>query len=45
MSQLGAQPFDASGIIFGSQAMREYAQSSQAEWLHMHVGGSFERAP
>ena len=44
MSQLGAQPFDASGIIFGSQAMREYAQSSQPEWLHMQLGGSFERA-
>ncbi|XP_065626469.1 transcription factor bHLH79 [Quercus suber] len=41
---LGAQPFDASGMIFGSQSMREYAQSSQPEWLHMQVGGSFERA-
>lgn len=39
---LGAQPFDVSGM-FGSQAMREYAQSSQPEWLHMQVGGSFER--
>ncbi|KAB1216704.1 Transcription factor bHLH79 [Morella rubra] len=41
---LGAQPFDASGMMFGSQATREYAPSSQPEWLHMQVGGSFERA-
>ncbi|KAM3751576.1 hypothetical protein ACB098_04G119700 [Castanea mollissima] len=41
---LGSQPFDASGMILGSQAMREYPQSSQLEWLHMQVGGSFERA-
>ena len=44
MFQIRAQSFDASGMIFGSQAMREYAQSSQPEWLYMHVGGSFERA-
>jgi hypothetical protein len=31
-------------MIFGSQPTREYAQSSQPEWLHMQVGGSFERA-
>ena len=42
--QLGSHPFDASGMIFGSQAMWEYAQSSQPEWLNMLVGGSFERA-
>ncbi|KAG6633043.1 transcription factor bHLH79-like [Carya illinoinensis] len=41
---LGAHPFDASGIIFGSQATREYAQTSQPKWLHMQVGGRFERA-
>ncbi|PIA62378.1 hypothetical protein AQUCO_00200402v1 [Aquilegia coerulea] len=38
-----AQPFDASGIPFGSQATREYGQGSAPEWLHMQVGGSFER--
>ncbi|KAM1026076.1 hypothetical protein ACFX13_039759 [Malus domestica] len=41
---LGAQPFDAAGLLFGSHTPREYAQSSQPEWLHMQVGGSFERA-
>ncbi|XP_048445424.1 transcription factor BHLH089-like isoform X3 [Pyrus x bretschneideri] len=40
---LGAQPFDAAGLLFGSHTPREYAQSSQPEWLHMQVGGSFER--
>jgi hypothetical protein len=30
-------PFDGSGMIFGSQTMREYAQGSQPEWLHMQV--------
>ncbi|XP_015882713.1 transcription factor bHLH79 isoform X2 [Ziziphus jujuba] len=41
---LGTQPFDATGLLFGSQAAREYAQGSQPEWLHMQVGGSYERA-
>lgn len=44
LSQLGAQPFDATGLLFGSQAAKEYVQGSQPEWLHMQVGGSFERA-
>ncbi|KAK9925885.1 hypothetical protein M0R45_023147 [Rubus argutus] len=35
--------FDAAGLLFGSHAPREYAQGSQPEWLHMQVGGSFER--
>ncbi|KAK2663895.1 hypothetical protein Ddye_002469 [Dipteronia dyeriana] len=34
---LGAQPFDA-GMIFGSQAAREFAQGPQSEWLHMQIG-------
>lgn len=42
--QLGVPAFDASGMIFGSQAPREYAQGSQPDWLHMQVGSSFERA-
>ncbi|KAK6249902.1 hypothetical protein QUC31_007374 [Theobroma cacao] len=41
---LGSQPYDAAGMIFGAQAAREYAQGSQPEWLQMHVGGNFERA-
>ncbi|XVF50214.1 hypothetical protein PTKIN_Ptkin04bG0078300 [Pterospermum kingtungense] len=40
---LGSQPFDAAGMIFGSQAAREYTQGSQPEWLQMHVGGNFGR--
>lgn len=37
------QSFDATGLLFGSHTLREYAQGSQPEWLHMQVGGSFER--
>lgn len=42
---LGVQAFDAAGLLFGLQAPpREYAQGSHPpEWLHMQVGGSFER--
>ncbi|PRQ16059.1 putative transcription factor bHLH family [Rosa chinensis] len=35
--------FDAATLLFGSHTAREYGQGSQAEWLHMQVGGSFER--
>ncbi|XVF09185.1 hypothetical protein REPUB_Repub07fG0070000 [Reevesia pubescens] len=42
--ELGSQPFDAAGMIFGSPAARDFAQGSQPEWLQMHVGGNFERA-
>ncbi|XP_022738638.1 transcription factor bHLH79 [Durio zibethinus] len=41
---LGSQPFDVAGMIFGSQTAREYAQGSQPEWLQMHVIGTFKRA-
>ncbi|KAL7222941.1 hypothetical protein ACSBR1_024595 [Camellia fascicularis] len=44
---LGTPTFDAAaaaGMIFGSQATREYVQGSQTEWLHMQVGSSFDRA-
>ncbi|KAJ0104788.1 hypothetical protein Patl1_17899 [Pistacia atlantica] len=41
---LGAPHFDAAGVIFGPQAAREYAHGSQHEWLHMQVGGGFDRA-
>ncbi|THF96533.1 hypothetical protein TEA_025164 [Camellia sinensis var. sinensis] len=44
---LGTPTFDAAaaaGMIFSSQATREYVQGSQTEWLHMQVGSSFDRA-
>ncbi|CAN4086107.1 unnamed protein product [Withania somnifera] len=41
---LAPSAFDATGMIFGTQAPREYAQGAQSEWLHMQVGGSFDRA-
>lgn len=37
-------PFDAAGLLFGSQAARDYGQESQSEWLHMQLGSSYERA-
>ncbi|KAK2411224.1 transcription factor BHLH089 [Trifolium repens] len=40
----GAQPFDLSGIIFGPQASRGYAQGSQSGWLHMQITGGFNKA-
>ncbi|XP_061373489.1 transcription factor bHLH79 [Gastrolobium bilobum] len=41
---VGTQPFDVAGMIFGSQAAREYSQGSHPGWLHMQIGGGFERA-
>ncbi|XP_019243650.1 PREDICTED: transcription factor bHLH79-like isoform X2 [Nicotiana attenuata] len=41
---LAPSAFDATGMIFGAQAPREYAQGAQSEWLHMQVGSSFDRA-
>ncbi|XP_015067855.1 transcription factor BHLH089-like isoform X1 [Solanum pennellii] len=41
---LAPSAFDTSGMIFGTQAPREYAQGTQPEWLHMQVGNSFDRA-
>lgn len=32
-----------SSLAFASQTRREYAQGSATEWLHMQVGGTFER--
>ncbi|KAK9119536.1 hypothetical protein Scep_017629 [Stephania cephalantha] len=43
--EFGAQAFDAAGMAFNSQGAREYGQGSPHEWLHMQVGGNFERAP
>ncbi|KAB5537559.1 hypothetical protein DKX38_015092 [Salix brachista] len=39
----GHQSFDTAGMAFGSQAMREYSRGTSPEWLHMQVGGGFER--
>ncbi|KAK6123352.1 hypothetical protein DH2020_042912 [Rehmannia glutinosa] len=41
---LAIPPFDANGMLYGSQAPGEYARGSLAEWLHMQVGSGFERA-
>nr|WKV22685.1 bHLH17 [Bupleurum chinense] len=41
---LGLPTYDSTGIIFESQAPREYAQGSQPDWLHMQVGNSFNKA-
>lgn len=39
----GQQTFDTTGMAFGSQAPREYSRGTSPEWLHMQVGGGFER--
>ncbi|KAK6148487.1 hypothetical protein DH2020_019399 [Rehmannia glutinosa] len=41
---LAIPPFDANGMLYGSQAPVELARGSLAEWLHMQVGSGFERA-
>ncbi|KAF8040565.1 hypothetical protein BT93_B2711 [Corymbia citriodora subsp. variegata] len=41
--EFGQQPYDTSGMPFGSQAPREYGRGSSPEWLHMQVGGGFDR--
>lgn len=42
-----SQPFDGTGMVFASQAARDYMQGSQAQaqpdWLHMQTGGGFKR--
>ncbi|KAK7330423.1 hypothetical protein VNO77_24617 [Canavalia gladiata] len=40
---VGTQPFDFAGMIFGSQAVRGYTQGSQPGWLHMQIAGGFEK--
>ncbi|KAL6567749.1 hypothetical protein OROGR_001417 [Orobanche gracilis] len=37
------QPFDASTVAFGSQDTREYGRGTSPEWLHMQIGGGFDR--
>ncbi|MFS8018292.1 putative transcription factor bHLH family [Helianthus anomalus] len=39
----GQQSFDMAGVPFASQPTREYSNGSSPEWLHMQIGGSFER--
>lgn len=41
--QFGQQPYDTGGMPFGSQAPREYSRGSSPDWLHMQVGGGFDR--
>lgn len=39
----GQQSFDMTAVPFGSQATRDYSRGSSPEWLHMQIGGGFER--
>ncbi|KAL4574157.1 hypothetical protein LXL04_020982 [Taraxacum kok-saghyz] len=39
----GHQTYDMVSMPFVSQATREYSRGSSPEWLHMQIGGSFER--
>ncbi|KAF9677906.1 hypothetical protein SADUNF_Sadunf08G0156600 [Salix dunnii] len=41
--QFGQHSFDTTGMAFGSQATREYNHCTSPEWLHMQVGGGFQR--
>lgn len=43
--QYGAQTYNtAPGLTFDPQTPREYGQGSTAsEWLHMQIGGAYER--
>lgn len=43
LKDVGAQPLDLSGIVFGSQAGRGYAQGSQPGWLHMQLAGGLDK--
>lgn len=40
----GQQTFDMAGVTFGSQAPREFSRDPSPEWLHMQIGGNFERS-
>ncbi|KAL0447088.1 UNVERIFIED_CONTAM: Transcription factor [Sesamum latifolium] len=35
--------FETPAMAFGSQSTREYDRGSSPEWLHMQIGGGFER--
>ncbi|CAF2082397.1 unnamed protein product [Brassica napus] len=38
------QTFENQGMQFGAQGTREYSRGASPEWLHMQVGGGFERS-
>lgn len=42
--QFGQQAFDMAGVTFVSQAPRELSRGSSPEWLHMQIGGNFDRS-
>ncbi|XP_074335313.1 transcription factor BHLH089 isoform X1 [Apium graveolens] len=42
--QFGQQAFDMAGVAFVSQAPRELSRGSSPEWLHMQIGGNFDRS-
>lgn len=42
--QFGQQAFDMAGVTFVSQAPREVSRGSSPEWLHMQIGGNFNRS-
>ncbi|CAH1414286.1 unnamed protein product [Lactuca virosa] len=39
----GQQTFEMTGVPFGAQPTREFSRGSSPEWLHMQIGGNFER--
>lgn len=39
----GQQTFETNAMTFGSQGTREYAGGTSPGWLHMQIGGRFER--
>ncbi|MCE3049880.1 hypothetical protein HAX54_046034 [Datura stramonium] len=39
----GQQTFETNTMAFGSQGTREYAGGTSPDWLHMQIGGGFER--
>ncbi|KAK6133703.1 hypothetical protein DH2020_032613 [Rehmannia glutinosa] len=41
--EFAQQTFEAPAMPFGSQSTREYVRGSSPEWLHMQIGGGFER--
>lgn len=41
--QFTQQTFDTAGMPFVSQATREYSRGTSPDWLHMQIGGGFER--
>ncbi|CAI9785200.1 unnamed protein product [Fraxinus pennsylvanica] len=44
LKEFAQQTFDSLGMTFGSQDPRENDRGASPEWLHMQIGGGFERA-